>query len=410
MPQGPDISLIDGPYAFYRLGLSVLLGTIGSVGMWAVIVVMPAVEVEFAVSRADASLPYTATMLGFALGNFLIGRFVDRFGITLPIAVAALMLGSGFILASFSTGILMFSVIQGVLIGIGTSASFGPLISDISHWFKKRRGMAVGAVASGNYLAGTIWPPIIEGIADAEGWRTAYLIAGIGVVSVILPLSLLLRRRNGTDDAIIPSDQPVPQNDTVAIDLSPRNLQVLLVVAGIACCVAMSMPQVHIVAYCVELGFGVARGAEMLSVMLAGGVVSRLASGFLADRFGAIRVVILGSALQCTALFLYLPFDGLVSLYVVSLVFGLSQGGIVPGYAMIVRDYLPAREAGEKVGLVMMATVIGMALGGWLSGWIFDLTLSYEAAFFNGIAWNMVNILILLFIFYRSKQRQLSPA
>jgi MFS family permease len=173
---------------------------------------------------------------------------------------------------------------------------------------------------------------------------------------------------------------------------SPMVLQALLVFAGIACCVAMSMPQVHMIAYCGDLGYGPARGAEMLSIMLGLGIVSRLASGFIADRIGGVGTLILGSTLQCLALLLYLPFDDLVSLYVIAGLFGLSQGGIVPSYALIVRQYFPAREAGGRIGLVLMATVIGMALGGWMSGEIFDLTGSYQAAFLNGIAWNLLNM------------------
>jgi MFS family permease len=172
----------------------------------------------------------------------------------------------------------------------------------------------------------------------------------------------------------------------------PNTLQALLMLAGLACCVAMSMPQVHIVAYCGDLGYGAARGAQMLSLMLGFGVVSRLASGLIADRIGGLGTLILGSVLQCLALFLYLPFDGLASLYVIAALFGLSQGGIVPSYALIVREYFPAREAGARVSLVLMFTVLGMALGGWLSGEIYDLTGAYKWAFLNGIAWNLLNM------------------
>ena len=188
------------------------------------------------------------------------------------------------------------------------------------------------------------------------------------------------------------------------ISLSPAALQVLLVIAGLGCCVAMSMPQVHIVAYCMDLGYGVAHGADMLSIMMAGGVVSRLASGFLADRIGGMKTLLIGSVLQCLSLLFYIPFDGLASLYVVSLVFGLSQGGIVPCYAIIVRDYMPAKEAGQRIGIVMMATIFGMAIGGWMSGWIYDLTGSYAAAFLNGIAWNLLNVLAIGLLFWRARR------
>lgn len=400
-PSGARASAIDGPYALFRLGVSILLATMGSIGMWAVVVVLPAVQEEFGVDRADASLPYTLTMIGFAVGNAVVGRFVDRYGITLPVIVAATALGLGFVLASMSTAIWQISAIQGLLIGVGTSASFGPLIADISHWFSRRRGIAVAATASGNYLAGAIWPTLIEGFIRTDGWRTTYIGIGILCVCVMIPLALCLRRPP-------PQDHPTRADGTVgpqpgrSIDISPRLLQIMLAMAGIGCCVAMSMPQVHIVAYCVDLGYGVARGAEMLSLMLAGGVISRLVFGLLADHMGGIRTLLLGSVLQSIALCFYLPFDGLASLYIISVIFGLSQGGIVPSYAIIVREYLPAREAGQRIGIVMMMTILGMALGGWLSGWIYDLTGSYQAALINGIAFNMFNITIMLLLLWRT--------
>jgi MFS family permease len=180
--------------------------------------------------------------------------------------------------------------------------------------------------------------------------------------------------------------------------------QALLCVAGVACCVAMSMPQVHIVAYCTDLGFGAARGAEMLSLMLACGIVSRLVSGLICDRIGGIRTLLLGSALQGIALLLFLPFDGLVPLYLISALFGLFQGGIVPSYAIIVREHFPPQEAGARVGAVIMATLVGMALGGWMSGWVFDLTGSYHAAFLNGIAWNLLNLSVVGWLYWRVRR------
>jgi len=163
---------------------------------------------------------------------------------------------------------------------------------------------------------------------------------------------------------------------------------------------------VHIVAYCTDLGFGAARGAEMLSLMLACGIVSRLVSGVICDRIGGVRTLLLGSALQGVGLALFLPFDGLVPLYVISAMFGLFQGGIVPAYAIIIREYFALQEAGARVGAVIMATLIGMALGGWMSGWIFDLTGSYRAAFLNGMGWNLLNLSIVGWLFWRVRQQR----
>jgi MFS family permease len=398
----------DGPQSWLRLVISVTAGTVSSVGMWSVILVLPQVQTEFATGRGEASLAYTATMIGFAFGNLALGRLVDRFGISLVLIGAGLGLGTGFTLAALAPGPVAFALAQGVLIGTSTAAGFGPLIADVSHWFRRRRGIAVAAAASGNYLAGAIWPLALRGVLDAEGWRTAYLVIAVACVALIVPLALLLRRRPPLDPADVATGAAAA--GALRSAFSPRQLQWLLGLAGVGCCVAMSMPQVHIVAYCADLGYGVAVGAEMLSLMLTAGIVSRLASGFIADTVGGIRTLLLGSVLQGLALTLYIPFDGLTSLYVVSLIFGLSQGGIVPSYAIIVREYLPAREAGGRIGFVIMATIFGMALGGWMSGWIFDLTGSYRLAFLNGIAWNVLNIGVILLILSSTRGPRVAPA
>jgi MFS family permease len=234
------------------------------------------------------------------------------------------------------------------------------------------------------------------------------MILALMTLAVVIPLSFLLRRR-------VPEDahgkaQAAATLRARSTGFSPRTLQYLLGLAGIGCCVAMSMPQVHIVSYCVGLGYGPVVGAEMLSLMLMGGVVSRILSGVLADKVGGVITLLVGSTLQCIALFLYLPYDGLVPLYVISLIFGLSQGGIVPSYALIVREYMPAKEAGARVGFVMMMTILGMALGGWMSGWIYDVTGSYQAAFLNGIVWNLMNMGIMVMLLLRGRPREMVPA
>jgi MFS family permease len=393
----------DSAKAWLRLGVAVLLSTIGGVGMWSVVVALPAIQVEFGVDRAAASLPYTLTMLGFAGGGVVMGRLADRFGIMVPIIVSTLCLGAGYFAAGQATSLWQVAIAQGLLIGTGCSATFAPLMADISHWFTKRRGIAVALAASGNYLAGTIWPPVVQHFITADGWRATSIGIGLFCVITMLPLSLAMRHQIADHHGEAASAEAARRQ--AALPLSPTALQVLLFIAGFACCVAMSMPQVHIVAYCGDLGYGVARGADMLSLMLACGIVSRIASGFIADRIGGVATLLLGSVLQGVALFLYLMFNGLFSLYVISALFGLFQGGIVPSYAIIVREYFPAREASTRVGLVIMATVLGMALGGWMSGAIFDLTGSYQAAFLNGLAWNLLNVSIATFLLLRSRGR-----
>ena len=387
-------SIRESPYAWRRLVASLAISTVGGVGIWSVVVALPAVQAEFGAARGGASLPYSATMLGFALGGVAMGRLADRFGIVAPVVLGAIALCVGYVGAAQATALWQFVLLQGLLVGfLGSSTVFGPLVADISLWFDRRRGMAVGICASGNYLAGTIWPPLIQAGIEHLGWRTTYAWIGIACIATMLPLAAMLRR---------PPPEQAPgaagSGEAGAFRVSAGTLQALLVVAGLTCCLAMAMPQVHIVAYCGDLGYGVARGAEMLSLMLGFGVASRLASGWICDRIGGVRTLLLGSAFQCATLVLYIPFDGLTSLYVVSILFGLSQGGIVPSYAIIVREYMPASEAGTRVGLVLMATIIGMAIGGWLSGFIFDATGSYRAAFVAGIGWNLVNLSIALWL------------
>jgi len=372
-----------------------------------VVVVLPKVQEEFGVDRGAASLAYTACMVGFALGGVATGRLIDRHGAFLPVWIAGIFLGAGFYAAALTTDIWQFALVNGLLIGLGASATFAPLIAEISQWFVKRRGTAIAICASGNYLAGTIWPLIIQQLLEFGDWRFAYIVLGALCVMSMLPLSFVLRRRAPTEadqeSAATASGRVQIRHDT---DMPKWMVQGVLIFAGLACCVAMSMPQVHIVAYCVDLDYGVARGAEMLSLMLATGVVSRLVSGVIADKIGGVRTLLLGSFLQCVALALYLPFNGLTSLYIVSAAFGLAQGGIVPSYAVVVREYFPAREAGTRVSVVVMSTIMGMALGGWLSGVIFDVTGSYQAAFVHGIGWNLLNMALILLLMWNVRRPQ----
>ncbi len=402
---GADI--LDSRYAWSRLGLSLLIAMVGNVGMWSIIVVMPSMQAEFDVARADASIPYVLTMIGFALGNMITGRVVDRFGITVALTGSALLIAVASALAALSPSIWMVAALQ-FAVGLGTAASFGPLIADVSLWFLKRRGIAVAIAASGNYLSGAIWPMLLAGVLANGGWRAVYFALAVIVPAAVIPLSLFLRRRVPLE-ATAHSDA-ISASRASASGFSPRALMWILGLAGVGCCVAMSMPQVHIVSYCVDLGYGPAVGSQMLSLMLLGGVASRLVSGLLADKLGGVLTVLIGSALQGLALVLYLPFDALVPLYVVSAIFGLAQGGIVPGYAVIVREYMPSAEAGARVGFVMMATIMGMALGGWMSGWIYDVTGSYFAAFINGIGWNVLNAAILIGILMRTGRARAAMA
>jgi MFS family permease len=411
----PSLHEPDSRYAWTRLALTLALMTVGSGVMYIVSVVLPAVQAEFGVARADASLPYTLLMIGFGFGGILMGRLADRHGVMLPLLIGAVGLGAGFVAAGLSSSLLGFALAHGLLLGLlGSAATYAPLLADTSLWFIRRRGIAVAVCASGNYVAGAVWPPIVQHFVDRSGWRATYIGLGIFCSIAMALLALAMRPR---PPALRAAAAPLKRSGSFAapsarpFGLSLNQAQGLLCMAGVACCVAMAMPQVHIVAYCSDLGFGAARGAEMLSLMLLCGIASRLISGAICDRIGGLRTLLLGSVLQMVALVLFLPFDGLVSLYLISALFGLFQGGIVPSYAIIVREYFPPAEAGARVGTVLMATLFGMALGGWMSGKVFDLTGSYQAAFVNGIAWNLLNLGVVLLLLWRLRgPRGMQPA
>ena len=401
-------SLIDSPQAAWRL-----LITLG-------LVVLPAVQTEFGVGRADASLPYTLMMVCLGIGGLWTGRMADRHGLMPVLCVGAVGVCGGFVWAGLSGSIWGFGLAHGLMGLIGASATFAPLLADTALWWNRRRGIAVAICASGNYIAGALWPPIVQHGIEAIGWRHTYVLMGLVCGVGMLLLALRMRQRapmvlldvsavpaspGGAAAAAAPAPASVALDRSRPFGLRPLHAQLLLCVAGVACCVAMAMPQVHIVAYCGDLGYGAARGAEMLSLMLACGIVSRLVSGVICDRIGGVRTLLLGSALQGVGLALFLPFDGLVPLYVISAMFGLFQGGIVPAYAIIIREYFALQEAGARVGAVIMATLIGMALGGWMSGWIFDVTGSYQAAFINGMGWNALNLSIVGWLYWRVRRQ-----
>jgi MFS family permease len=399
--KGSTVFVPDSGQAWVRLALALVIGAIGSVGMWSVVVVLPIVQGEFGATRGAISLAFTLTMLGFGLGGVATGRITDRFGIVVAMGLSIVFLGLAYVAAGLSTTLSQFIAVH-ILIGLGTSATFAPLMAEASHWFERYRGLAVTVVASGNYVGGTLWPPIVNWGIQSAGWRTTYIAIGIFCAVAMTIVLALLRAQIGAESRRSHANAAPPRID---LQLSTNTLTAMLCIASIACCVAMAMPQVHIVAYCGDLGYGVARGAEMLSLMMAFGVVSRIGSGFLADRIGGIRTLLIGSVAQGFALLFYLFFDGLTSLYVISAMFGLFQGGIVPSYAIIVREAMPASEAGTRVGLVIFASVFGMSFGGWVSGVIFDASGSYAAAFLNGLLWNALNIAIVVALLIRSRAR-----
>jgi Sugar phosphate permease len=381
----------DSIYSWRRVFYSILIGIVTNASLWTSVTLMPSLQSEFDLSRTQASYPYITIMLGYLAGGPTLGRLTDRYGISRILLVGSLLGSFGYIAGGMVHNFWLFLVTQ-VFVGLGTAVGVAPLAADISHWFRKRRGLAISIVTCAGYFSGAFWTTIIARVLQDGDWRDVHMMMG-AALWMVLPLSFLVRRRVPThilDEADRHSAERVKY-----LGLSPTMVKWLLSTAGISCCIAMAIPQIHIVALCMDLGFTVGQGSELLSMMLIGGIASRLVCGAIIDIVGPVRILLVGSVLQMLALSFYMSADGLTSLRVVSIVFGLAQGGILPSYPLIVREFLPARSAGAIIGTVTMATIFGMAFGGWLSGVIYDHTGSYAAAFLNGIGWNAVNIVLI---------------
>ena len=393
----------DSRLAWIRLLLVFFICAIGFIGMWSVVMIMPAVEQEFNTNRSSSTIPYILTMLGFGIGNIIIGKYTDKFGITKPVIFAFSCLIICYFFSVSSKNLTILSFFQ-FLLGFSSAAFFGPMMTDISNFFENKRGLAVSIVASAQHFAGAFWPFLLDFYLKDGDWRSSHILIGIICIIIIPPICYFvfkMRSKNSLKDEF-----KNYKNSKLTLSISSRHLQILLMFAGIGCCVGMSTPQVHIIPLCIEKGYGLSIGSNILSIMLFCAVISRVYFGYIADKIGPIQTLLLGSSLQAFTLFLFIPFSDLNSLYIVSILFGLSQGGIVPSYALIIRKFLPVNQAAERTGMVIFTTVIGMALGGWGSGKIFDLTNSYALGFLNSVLWNLTNIAIILFIFVLYKKNK----
>ena len=397
---GPQDTRIDSAYAWVRVFASLAIMGVGFAGLYSIVVALKPVAADLGASRGGVSLAYAVLFTGFGFGGIVMGWWSDRIGTMWPVLAGSVAIAAGLLLAAQATSLWHIVLAFGLLVGfLGMSAIMVPLVANITHWFDRRRGIATSIVISGSYLAGTMWPPLLQIGIEEIGWRETWTRVGIGGFLVMVPLSLLLRPR-----LVLPSTGGRDgRRRRRALGFTPTSMQCLLCTAGLGCCIAMATPQAHIVAHATDLGHPAARGAEMLSLVFLGGLVSRVVYGWILDRIGGLRTLVLGSLGQMVTIALFIPVEGLIELYVVCALFGLSQGGIVPSYALIVRRYFLAGESGWRLGWIMLFTMLGMAFGGWLAGLLFDLTGTYATAFSAAIVFNVVNLLIASLFLLRSR-------
>ncbi len=352
------------------------------------------------------SLALALAYIGAGVGGIAAGWIADRVGVRRPALFGALMVGAGAMVAAHGSAWALY-LGHGVMIGLlGNAAMFAPLMANVSRWFDRNRGAALALVATGQQLAGAVWPPLFRYTVDVAGWRATLFWYGVFATAGMVALCLLLRPPPAAPE--LPPAAYAPSDGKV-LGLAPTLVQTLICLAIVCCCVAMAMPMSHVVAFCSDLGFAAARGAEMLSLLLGCAFLSRMFWGRLSDRIGGLKTVLFGATAQALCLSLYLVTDTLVGLYLVSAAFGLGFGGIVPSYALATRELFPAREAGWRMGFVFLGGLGGMALGGWLGGVVFDLTVSYRPAFLIGVLFNLVNLCLVGTLLLRGASSPIRP-
>ena len=395
----------DSGIAWIRLLLVFILCALGFIGMWSVVMILPSIESEFQITRSSVTIPYVVTMFGFGIGNIIIGKFSDRYGIQKPVIFGFIILISLYFISALSKNFYILSIIQFGL-GFSSAVFFGPMMNDISYFFNRNRGLAVSITASAQHFAGAMWPFFLTFLLSEQKWREAHLLIALVCIIFVPILCFVIFRINYDKKLLVNNIDKL--NKKVQIPFSNNGFQKLLMIASIGCCVGMSTPQVHIIPLCLDQGLTIITGGKILSIMLFCAVLSRIIFGYISDIIGPLKTLLIGSTLQMITLILFIPFNTLTGLYVVSILFGLSQGGIVPSYALIVRKYLPNKDAAERIGLIIFFTIIGMSIGGWMSGKIYDYTNSYTLGFLNSIIWNLFNVMIIIYIFINFKKSKVS--
>ncbi|WP_264713771.1 MFS transporter [Limobrevibacterium gyesilva] len=343
--------------------------------------------------RSIPALASSLAYFGTGLGGIPMGWVAERVGMRRVVVFGALCVAAG-MLVSTQGGVWGLYVGHGLLIGLLGNGSFNaPMMTYVTRWFDRRRGTALALITSGQYIAGAVWPTVFERGIEHFGWRWTMLGFGALEVLLVLPVALLfLSPPPPAPAAGSYGAGPLPGRRVLGW---PPNLVLgLMSLAVFLCCVPMALPAAHLVSFCTDLGFSAAHGAAMLSVLLACAFVSRQFWGWIADRIGGLRSVLIGSTFQAVALACFLATQDEIGLFTVAAAFGLGFSGIVPAYVLGVRELFPASEAGWRVPVLLFFGLAGMAVGGWMGGAIYDHFGNYAPAFVAGVAFNVVNLVV----------------
>jgi MFS family permease len=391
---------VDSPAAWKTAWIVLVLLSVSYGSPLLIVVGMRTMQEQLGTDRSVIALAGSLVWVGTGAGGILMGWLADRIGLRPTVIFGACMIAGG--LALSATGsVWAVYVGHGLMVGLlGNGAVYPPLLVYVSRWFYRRRGAAIALISSGQYVAGVIWPSLLEQGIALVGWQWVMLGFGAVVLVVVVPTTFFL-------GAVPVVPQPAQAQASAAASrriagLPPNLVQVLLCVAGFCCCIPMSIPQGHLVAFCGDVGIRAAHGAAMLSVMLGAAFVSRQAWGALADRIGGLRTVLAGSACQAVAIACFLLTQDEAGLFVVATIFGLGFSGIIPAYSVAIRDLFPAAEASWRIPLTLFTAMSGMAFGSWFAGSLYDHFGYYAPAFAAGVGFNILNLLIVGYLVGRT--------
>ena len=361
-------------------------------GLWIVSVGLKAIAADAGGQRSVPALAASLAWLGSGIGGLAMGPLATRFGIRWTVIFGGTMIATGLAVSTLGAGIPLY-IGHGFFMGmIGNAGLNAPLYIYVSRWFDRRRGSALALISSGSYIAGAVWPPIFQRAIAAYGWQTSMLAYAVVEIAVVIPLAAIFFRA-APEPVSAPSSSGTLHKATV-LGLRPNTMFAMIAIAAFTCCVPMAMPQGHIVAFCSDLGITQTVGAAMLSVILGTAFVTRQIWGVMSDRIGGLRTVLIGSVVQTTAIAGFLVTQDEIGLFTVSALYGLGFSGIIPAYVLAIREFYPARDASWRVPILLLFSGGGMAAGGWLAGVIYDHFGYYLPAFATGVAFNLINLVL----------------
>jgi len=372
-------------------GISVTLLSLSFGSLWINAVGLKAIAADLGGSRSAPSLANSLAWFGSSVGGLAMGRLAERYGIRWTVIFGAVCVCIGLFISTLGEAWQLY-VGHGVFMGLlGNSGLNAPLYVYVSRWFDRRRGSALALISSGSYLAGTVWPPIFERAIALFGWQATMIGYGLFAIVLIVPLALLFLHE--------PPELPAVTAGTDGATVTPRVFGwppnvvfAMLAIAAFLCCVTMSMPQAHLVAFCSDLGITPTHGAAMLSVLLGVGFLSRQGWGAISDRIGGLLTLLISSVLQAAGMAGFLFTQDEAGLFAVAGAFGIGFSALIPAYVLAIREYFPAREASWRVPALLLLSGSGMATGTWLAGIIYDHYGYYAPAFAAGVGFNLLNL------------------